>query len=66
MDCVDHGLKYRVCKMQANLTNFSVIFYCITPLCEMPSLSSDYSGKHVPIIQGSLAQNLNSHDCMKI
>ena len=61
---LDTELKYRLCKLQSNLTNFSVIFDCITPLCEMPSLSTDYGGKHIPIIQGSLAQNFNGHEKM--
>ena len=34
---------------------------CITPLCEMPSLSKDQGWKHVPIIQAFLAQNFNGH-----
>ena len=62
LNFVDNELKYRLCKIQGNLTNFSAIFDCITPLCEMPSLSSDYDGKQIPITRGSLAQNFNGHD----
>ena len=48
-----------------NLITFSAFFDCITPLCDMSSLSSDYGRKHIPIIRGSLAENFGSHD-MKI
>ena len=61
LEFVENELKYRLCKIQGNLTNFSVIFDCITPLCEMPSPSSGYCGKHIPIIEDSLAENFNGH-----
>ena len=40
---VNNELKYRLCKLRGNLTNFSAIFFfdCIAPLCVMPSLSMD-------------------------
>ena len=62
LDFVGNELNYKLCKIKGDLTNFSAIFDCITPLCEMPSLSSDYSRKHIPIIQGPVAQNFNGHD----
>ena len=62
LDFEDNELKYRMCKIHGNLTNFIAIFYCITPLCEMPSLSSVYRGTRIPVIQGSLAQRFNGND----
>ena len=61
MGFVGNELKYRRCKIHGNLTNFSAILDCITPLCEMPSSSKDQGWKHVPIIQAFLAQNFNGH-----
>ena len=59
---VDNKLKYRLCKIQGNLTNFSAIFDCITPLCEIPCLISDQCRKQVSVIQGFLAPNFSGHD----
>ena len=56
LDFADNELKYRLGKIQGNLDNFSTVFDYITPLCVITSLSSVYFGKHIPIIQGSLAK----------
>ena len=61
LDFADNELKHGLGQVQGNLDNFSTVFDYITPLCVITSLSSVYFGKHIPIMQGSLAQNFNGH-----
>ena len=58
---VGNELKYRLCKTQAICPILVRFVDCITPLCEVPALSSNGGWKDVPIIHTLVAQNFNNH-----
>lgn len=67
MDFVGKELHYRLCKIQGTLTSSSALFYRITLLSGVSSLSSEITGNmHLLFNSPPPAKNFSGHEKKKV